>query len=233
MRRVARLTFTAVALLVAMPATAPAAPDERTAARAFADAARIYTKAVWDSVPAVRADIAARGPDLRSCGRLDLDPVADAPRRLERALEILVEAHIAPVFVPMAAAREQFVAALDRVPTEDRALRSGRAAWRVSLPAMRGLASIPPDACARLLAWAAGGYRGLPLPELQVTDLDEVNPDEENPAGGDAKVVVAAQRMRALGQGPRRAERFTGFPAFDAVWPIVSSALDDLLGGLS
>jgi hypothetical protein len=140
----------------------------------------------------------ARGPARRDPG----GPRRDRRRSLRRADDA------AP------AGRE--IEVLLRIPTNDPALRGGRAGWRTVIDIIRRLPSTP-DPCATLQAWRRTGF----APEKAPIPLDVlVNPAARAAEG---KLAVAARRMGRLGVSAGAARRFTGKGMFAGVGSTCSS----------
>lgn len=223
-----RMSFTAravvtVTLLLALAAPASAAPDERAAARAFADAALTYTREARAAVPEARRRYAVM--DLPRCIRAFAREDRTGPRREQRLFEVFYAANLTPLFAPLVDPTARFVAALEAVPTGDPRLRSARAAWRVAAWQTRMYARAPEDTCARLEEWRRGGSRGLPLPEVDLRGLSATFDV------GDTimrKLDAGARRLVALGQTRRRAERLTGQWAFAPYDALLQEVEDDL-----
>ncbi|MBJ7329519.1 MAG: hypothetical protein JHC95_06455 [Solirubrobacteraceae bacterium] len=216
-RWTARMLLTFV-IACAIPAgTAHAVPGERAAAEAFADAAYAYTKESWEAKPAIRAALDATAADRSLC--LQLRPTllrmvkasASGPE-VSQLLAVLFYRPYVPVVRQLLPVYDRFLVRLDGVRNPGSILRAGRATWRSEAEFSRAVVAIPEDACARLRAWDRGGRPGIPLPEVDLTELRESlqaeGPDDEERARD-----RAAERLRQLGQGPRRAARFTGIAA--------------------
>lgn len=196
-------------VLAAAPASA--APDDRAAAEAFADAARVYTIEERATEPEARRVFEA--VDLSRCVR-----VTDRLERLgakEHDRAVLAErptiaALLMPVWRPRLVAIRRFVAALESVETQDPALRSGRAAWRQRLARAEIYARAPEDTCVRLEAWARAGGTDVVLPDVDLRGLYTAFFSDADNLFGLKKLAGAANRLRDLGQGPARASRFIG-----------------------
>lgn len=214
MRAARRAALVAVArgLAAAVPAAAqapPAAPDERAAAREFSFAAYRARVKVKAQGPAIRAALVARidALDDPRCLRAFAAAPQAAQDRVVEAVGIMVGL---PLIDGLRAPVAQLVAELERVPTADPALRSGRAAWRAEAQFLARLPVLP-DMCAALEAWRRAGFR----PGAAPIDLERL-------AGGsldtvDAKLGAAAARMRSLGVSAGAARRFTGDNLLDGV----------------
>jgi hypothetical protein len=202
----------------ALPAGAQAPsprPSERAAAREFAFAAYRLRVAMLAQKAQVEAG-AVRA--LRAFGDPRCDRVVTASPQNRRVDVVLVAALIviAPVYDPIRAPLDRYLAELERVPTADPALRSGRAGWRSEIDLVRRLPSIV-DPCAALQAWQRAGYAPSAAP---------VNPAAiGNPglAAADGKLGRAGRRMRELGVSAGAARRFTGATLFRG---IAEEALD-------
>lgn len=143
----------AAAIVAALPAAAAAAkPDERVAARAFADAALRAVPAIEEA----SAQLAAIG-DPVSC---DV-PVPDSRRgEVDRLAGKLATARIIASFTrDVGPAMRRATRALDAVDTRDRALRHGRAAWHDVRSDYADFAEHPArDVCRQVGAYVDNGY---------------------------------------------------------------------------
>jgi hypothetical protein len=208
-----RAALPAILIALALAPTAPAqapAPDERAAAREFSFAAyrlRVAILAQEDAIDdkLVKVTLEALGDER--CDRAD-----DAATGL-RGIEVLLTDILlafAPAYDPIRPALDTFLAQLEAIPTNDPALRGGRAGWRTEVDIIRRLPSTP-DPCAALQAWQRTGFaeNRAPIPIDVLT-----NPAAEASAG---KIAVAARRMRQLGVGATAAKRFRGRQMFAGV----------------
>jgi hypothetical protein len=216
-----KLVATAIAVcLVAAPAAAAqappaAAPDERAAAREFSFAA--YR---------LRVALKAQQADLE--GRLQASIDALLSPRCEDALVALIllpaarqepvavgagALALSPAIAAMRPAFQRFQAELERVPTADPALRSGRAEWRTIVAS---LAAFPAqvDVCATLERWRRARFALSATP----FGLDEVPGAFDQEAESSPKLRRAARRMRQLGVAPGTARRFTGDTLLDGIF---------------
>ncbi len=195
----------AVLALALLPATASAQtppPDERAAARAFADAAGRFTDAI--EAPTERIFELFDHPLRRAPGC-----PAIAKRHREGALIItLYDSNL--VFArDVTPATRAFRSELANVATADPALISGRAAWRARGRSIEATPE-PEDLCAKLAAWRRAGY---PKSTVRKTmrDLDSLaasGPRDER------KLEAAAKRLIALGV-PRDEARLFVNPSRD------------------
>lgn len=213
-------------------AQAATAPDERAAAQAFADAALDYTRAVRSALPAARKAADAAKIDAKQCAPVwaYLERRLDTDNPTRRELRIYVLAALQPwpgVYATVLPAQEAMLAALDATPTADAALRTGRAVWRSQVNAIRLYSSFPTDICAQLSAWFRDGAKGTPLPSMNLRGLDDPEEFDREPAGPgpEERLGRAVKRMRELGQGQRRASRFTGDEAFAPLEPLFRGIL--------
>ena len=210
-RVVRRAALPAILIALAVAPTAPAqAPDERAAAREFSFAAyrlRVAILAQKDAVEdkVLNVTLEAFGDDR--CN--DADDAAPGLRGLEVLLVDILLA-FAPAYDPIRPALDTFLAQLETIPTNDRALRGGRAGWRTEVDIIRRLPSTP-DPCAALQAWQRTGFAEsrAPIPIDVVT-----NAAAQASAG---KIAVAARRMQQLGVGATAATRFRGRQMFEGV----------------
>lgn len=228
--RSARAALIVAALVTIAPTQARAAakPDERAAAQAFADAALHYGQDVRAALPAARKARQAARVDARKCD----GPLRALERRLEgdgdftrRDFRAFILMSIQPwvgVYATLVPAHERMLAELDATPTADPALRTGRAVWRSLTNLMRFYALIPADLCGQLDAWVDAGAKGTPLPDVNLRgwdDPEELDRDSSSPDES-ARLARAVRRLRELGQGPRRSERFDGEEAFAPLEPL-------------
>ena len=151
----------------------------------------------------------------------------------ERAEGLGTLALFLPMMRALQPALDRFAASLEAVQTRDPALRSGRSAWRQqAVSSGKVYGPLPEDVCGQLRAWERGGARGVPLPGVDldlgggtiadgVLTAEESTSDDEDEGEDildtDGKAQRAAERLRELGQGPRRAARFSGDAAPPAV----------------
>lgn len=220
--------------MFALVGAAPAHARGAAEARAFADAAYLYTRDVWAAAPAARSALTGIKADQQHCGKIEsqldrkLGEDSEMTRESLRLLVLLGAAPWPAVYREVLPAHETFLYALDKVAVRDAALRSGRAVWRSTVNGMRLYASLPTDICARLEAWVAGGAKGRPLPEVDLRQLDDPAHFDREVNGPDSDVrrlQRAVARLRALGQGPRRSARFDGDAAFNAIEPLFREIL--------
>jgi hypothetical protein len=193
-------------IAVAAAPAAGQAPDERAAARAFADAGLRLGEALEGQDPPSEPEEERRCADrLRRRTAPDefrwpmingLGTGQDDLRPLARLLE--------PPFT-------QFSLDLHAVATADPALRGGRTAVRRARRLFAALAALRRiDVCAHLLRWERGGFE--PTPEMRrrlrlLAAYDRISE-------GDAarRLVRAGERMIELGVPPEEARAFTGGP---------------------
>ena len=192
------------------PAPAQAAPDERAAARELSFAAYRLRVAVLAQKQAVEDKLLGITLGALSDPRCDRAENA-APGFL--AIEVLIVElvlDITPAYDPVRTALDAFLAQIEAIPTNDRALRSGRAGWRSEIQFIRGLQSSP-DPCGSLQAWQRKHF----APSASPVNLDAVTDPGLNAA--EDKITIAARRMRALGVSAGAARRFTGDGVFRGV----------------
>jgi hypothetical protein len=214
--RVARAALAAGALTLLLVGVAPAAaqgpsgpPSERAAAREFAFAAyrlRVAVLVHRAEIQAVASKVLAALKDPR-CNRA----VTSAPES-RRVQVVLVSTLIVvgPVYDPIRADLDRFLAELERVPTADPVLRSGRAGWRSEIDLVHRLPSVA-DPCAVLQAWQRAGFAASAAP----LNIDAIlNPGLD---AADGKLARAERRMRQLGVSAGAAKRFTGDTLFRGV----------------
>ena len=150
--------------LLGVPQVAAAqAPDERAAAREFSYAAYRLRVAVKERLPEIqRAASITRAPACRSA--LSGGTPAQQREHVRRSRRRLVDLLAGAMFAPVSEQLRTFQAELDRVPTADPALRSGRAAWRESIALYLQVRPLPSDLCAQLGRWRTAGYAAAARP---------------------------------------------------------------------
>lgn len=206
----AALVAVLVAVAVSPCASAQAAPNERAAARELSFAAYRLRVAVLAQSNAIDDRFSTVTIDALTDDRCDrADDAAPNGREIEVLLMDLLLA-FAPAYDPIRPALDRFLAELERIPTNDPALKGGRAGWRTEIDIIRRLPSTP-DPCAALQAWQRTGFAAskAPIPLDVLT-----NPAAEAAEG---KIAVAARRMRRLGMRAGAARRFTGKGIFRGV----------------
>ena len=215
------LAAVALGAMLGVPQVAAAqAPDERAAAREFSYAAYRLRVAVKARLPEVeRAASITRSPACRSA--LSGGTPAQQRKHVDDLVGVLVDLLAGAMFAPVSEQLRSFQAELDRVPTADPALRSGRAAWRQSVALYVQVRPLPSDLCAQLGRWRTAGYAAGARPALQPTAVRRIL---DGSGTVDAKLHIAAARMVALGVSQGQARRFAGDTVFDGFSP------EDLLG---
>lgn len=195
------------------PPPTPAAPDERGAAREFSFAA--YRLRV--ALVAQRADIEQRMQagldafDQPACEDALVEIVLLPEGRRDEALVVAAALALAPAFAAVRPAFERFLGEIERVPTADPALRTGRADWRASIGALRRFpAEI--DVCGTLERWRRANFARAATPLGLGEDLAGALPRTRS-----AKLARAARRMRQLGVSPGAARRFSGETLFRGI----------------
>lgn len=199
-----RLAALAVLIALAAPAAtaAQAPPDERAAARAFADAGLRLAAAVQAVEPKIN-----RGLAPPRCAR----PLASRiPRRhLEDAYVLLLVHEFGRIARLVDAPLRAFTKDLHAVETADPALRGGRAAWRharrlyVATGAFADL-----DVCAELRRFVDRGFRRTPAMRRTwrlAQAFARFGEDEF-----DRRIARAVARMRELGVPAAEAQAFGG-----------------------
>jgi hypothetical protein len=215
------LAVVALGAMLGVPQVAAAqAPDERAAAREFSYAAYRLRVAVKARLPEIeRAASITRSPACRAA--LSGGTPAQQRKHVDDLVGVLVDLLAGAMFAPVSEQLRSFQAELDRVPTADPALRSGRAAWRKSIALYVQVRPLPSDLCAQLGRWRTAGYAAGARPALQPTAVRRIL---DGSGTVDAKLHIAASRMVALGVSQGQARRFAGDTVFDGFSP------EDLLG---
>ena len=201
-------------------AAAQAVPDERAAAREFSYAAYRLRVVIKLRMPAIdQAAAITRSPACRAAlrGATPEQERAHVDDLVGVLVDLLAGAMLAPVAEPL----QTFQAELDRVPTADPALRSGRAAWRTSVALYQQVRPLPADLCAQLERWRTAGYATAARPDLQPVAVRGIL---DGSGTVDGKLRLAAARMVALGIPEGRARRFAGDTLFNGF------SAEDLLG---
>ncbi len=205
--------FLLLLALLALPAAAQAA-DERAAAKRFADAA-LRTKV---AINAQRPEIQRRAEALGStfCSNV----VERAPRRAAEGIErVFIAGFFGVLYTPTLPALQQMVADLDAVPTADRALRSGRAAWRATVEVIVSAPRLD-DPCGVLDAWRKAGWSREAAPKAPGLARTLV---ADNGRVLARKLRRAERRLRRLGVSPGAARRFRG----DTLYSDVEGLFDE------
>ncbi len=222
-RKPVRLAALVLALLLGAPAGAQAqapAPDERVAATEFSFAAYRLRVAIKAKLPEIQAAAAiTHRPACRTA--LGGATPAQQQEHLDDLVGVLVDLLAGAMFAPVAHSLQTFQAELDRIPTADPALRSGRAAWRSSVSLYTRVRPLPADLCSQLARWRKAGYAAAARPDLQPREVRRIL---EGSGTVDAKLQLAAVRMVALGVTEGQARRFAGDTLFAGFEP------DELLG---
>jgi hypothetical protein len=209
-----RIAAVSIALLL-LAAPAAHARSDRTAAKAFARAAKQLRAAV----------VARRQVVETGANRLTRDPACTDAFGHVPATGGAYEAAVALVFPytfeaqigPILPALDEYVAALGRVEVRDERLRGGRAALRRSVRTARGLRPAPADICARLQSWQQAGYPAGGAPVIDDPAYDRLL---ELPQSLGRKTARARKRLHALGVSKHTALLFTAadealFAGFD------------------
>ena len=207
--------------LLGVPQVAAAqAPDDRAAAREFSFAAYRLRVAIKTRLPEIdRAASITRSPACRAALRGGTP--AQQRTHVDDLVGVLVDLLAGAMFAPVVDQLRTFQDDLDRVPTADPALRSGRAAWRESVGLYLQVRPLPADLCAQLGRWRTAGYAAAARPDLQPTAVRRILDGSRTV---DAKLHLAAARMVALGVSQGQARRFAGDTLFDGF------SAEDLLG---
>jgi len=202
--RLAALLAALAVVLAAAPATARAA-DERAAARAFGAA----TERLHRAGARERASVERRTTTLLTCFTAE---GAEVPPRARRNVQLFAAAaFFDAVLAPLRPALGRFVAELDGVATDDRALRGGRAAWRSAVRVLTAFPSVPRDPCTHLRRWREAGFAPDAAPPLDFPAVARLTAQLDATEGRlERKIDRAAARLRQLGVSARTAERFGG-----------------------
>ena len=196
----------------AMPARAqapPARPSDRAAAREFSFAAYRLRLAVLARKPQVEAGAAKVLAGFKDPRCVRAAAAAPESRRVDVVL-VTALIVVGPLYDPIRGPLDTYLAELERVPTADAALRSGRAGWRSEIDLVRRLPSLP-DPCAAVQAWQRVGFAPAAAP-LNAGALLNSGLD-----AAEGKLARAGRRMRRLGVSAGAARRFTGDTLFAGV----------------
>jgi hypothetical protein len=201
MRASAALAASLAALALSAPATVTAQtppPDERAAARGFADAAGRLLAADRDIGEDHDPD---DGLDAPRCAR---EIYRIPPRRQAGLRAFAIRDEIRQAGDALEPALAAFRAEIANAQTRDPALIRGRAAWRRLAKAYMAL---PPrgDVCADLAAWRRHGY---PLRTVRAAEAEYRSVFAAFGPGFQRKVAAAADRMRELGVSREDADAF-------------------------
>lgn len=211
--------FAVLAALLLAPTAAHAA-DERAAAQRFADAVLRGKVAIRAQVPEIEQRFENLGTD--QCERA----LVGAPAHAEdEVFAIIVSATTWALVDPAMPALRQIVADLSAIPTEDAALRSGRAAWRRSVEMFESIPRVA-DPCGTLEAWKRKRWRRDAAPKISFRQFEELI-DGPSARRVERKLRRAAQRMRQLGVSRGAAERFRGETLFDDVDPFAGPTIGE------
>lgn len=206
MLRPAAVLLTVAALLLTAagaPASASAAPPRSAEAyvRAFERAKAVTAR----QVVGLEARIERRmAPCAALAGKIEADhPAFDVV--LDIVLRVSVEEGVLNPVTPVLA---QLTRDLDAIRTDDQVLRRARSIWRARYDGFLRLPRVP-DACERLVAWQATGWAPAAEPAHPPNPF-KVILEEDDGGAADREVARAVTRLRALGMGPRRAQRADG-----------------------
>ena len=216
-RLVTRGATLALIALMAPAALAAQVPDERAAARSFADAGIRLAAFVDGSEARFDATVGSRPP---RCARRLLRRIPD-----ERAARAQILAGM-PAEGRVARLVEQplleFSLQLHGVQTADPALRSGRTAWRRLRQAFLKLAPFADlDLCAELRRYAASGFRPTPAMRRASRALHAYARAITRDFG--SRLDRAIERLQELGIPRAEARAFDGETNDDRYAPAPSS----------
>ena len=207
----------AAACLLALAAPAHAAPP--ASAQRFADAALRMKQAI----KAQRAELERRVEELDFVRCFRVFEAAPA-RHDAQVFAVIVIGLTGPMMDVARGPLEQMVRDLDAIPTQDPALRSGRAAWRAQVAQIDEMPRVDAP-CDALERWRDAKWRASAAPKLDERAMARMI---EGSAGQERKVRRAARRLRQLGVRKGEAARFTGDTMFDNV--IDDRFLEAMLG---
>jgi hypothetical protein len=213
----------AVAVIVGTVVAVTDAEAADPTAQRFVDAVALGSIAVdakraeiRTSLEAFEAERCRKALDIR---RMPQDAVDDA---MTLAIGGLTQYAFAPVVPEL----RGLVAAMDAVPTTDPVLRSGRAAWRVSVAGIAGLDLDRP--CRQLEAWGRAGWKRDAPAAVEARRFAR-RFDRLTSSALERKFDAAERRLRKLGVSAAEAELWTGEGAFKAVEKELERSFDSLL----
>ena len=179
-----------------------AKPDERAAARAFADAAL----AAAPAIEAAGAQLAAIGDPVRC----DLQVPGSRRGEVDRLAGKLATARLIAGFTrTVAPAMRRATRALDAIETNDGALRRGRAAWQDVRADYASFAAHPArSVCRQVRAYVENGYQHTSGTRRAVRAYREMTGWDTSHI--DRRLKAAVKRLVALGVPADEAAAFAG-----------------------
>jgi hypothetical protein len=195
--RTVKIAYPVLLLALLAPATASAQtppPDERAAARAFADAAGRFTDAIEAPTKALFGWLEHPLRRAPGCPRI-------AKKHREGAFVFTLYARTLEFARDVKPALRTFRSELANVPTADPALVSGRAAWRSTGRSVEA-APEPGDLCAELRAWRRADYpsstvRKVTRRFVHLGDTEGVSVSRKQDAAVDRMVELGVPRAEA------------------------------------
>jgi len=195
--KIAALSLVLLLLGAAPAAAQPPPPDERAAARAYADAAGRLADALEAPIEDYFRFVTRAFRRVPGCPRM-------AKGRRTGTFVIAVRAKSREFARDVGPGIRAFRGELANVPTADRVLISGRAAWRL-VGRRLDAAPAPGDMCAELAGWRRAGYPRATVHKA-MRDLEGSNPFEG--ATISRKQEAAVDRIVELGVPRDEAELF-------------------------
>lgn len=200
-------------LVIAGAGAAPAsALSDHDAAMQFSFAAYRARIALVADKPEIQRRVDALSNDDRC-----LSAIRRAPRRARPRLgRLLGLGLVDALIVPLRPALDTLRTDLGEIVTTDRALRSGRAAWRFIIRTYDTLPDLG-DVCGLMAAWQRTGFDPKRAPATHLKQLERLAGHRVRPI--QRKLDAAARRMEQLGVPRRDAHRFTGDPLLRGLEP--------------
>ena len=195
----------ALRLLLVVPASAPAATGERADARAFIEATKRLRASLPPGRPSVSGELVRLYRDSPCTPALEQVP---AGRASEELFEATVLYSVAIVMHPLRDELAAFATDLDRIRVRSRVLRSGRAAMRRNIRAVRRIPEPPADFCERAETWRRAGFPPGGAPTFYDDTLAR---DMERTDARRRRAARAGRLLRRHGAGRRIARMWEGY----------------------
>jgi hypothetical protein len=211
----------AVLVVVGTAVAVPRAQAADPTAQAFVDTVALGSVAINGTKPQVRE--AFKALEIDRCVKAIDEKAPGAV--IDSLFDVAFYGTIQATFKPSVPAMQAIVAGLDRIPTSDPALRSGRAAWRATAETMAKLpAMVQP--CRKLEAWKKRKWQGKAPTILPAGAKQALAPILGNEL--DRKFERASKRLRALGISKADAKLWAG-GVFDELVDEVEAVVNEVL----
>ncbi len=207
-----KLVLAAAVLLAVLVAPSVAAAAPAQSAQRFVDAAVRGRAAVETQQTEIARRTRAAVQEITTCDDEVLGGAhsAEVARRIElHAGAVVWLAVLRPSVELRLPALRDVVSALNAVPTRDRALRAGRAAWRTGVRRLESLPVLAESPCALLTRWRDAGFTAASVP-ISRAAARRVMRTLSASARRDRRFTRAVRRLRAMGVSPRQARAFDG-----------------------